>query len=327
VAATPIVRPYREGDEVAINRAFIDETGVGRSLDEWAWLYPVEESGRAIVIAEIGAVVVAHCGGAPLRLAIDHEEWSGVRVTDVFGSSKAASETNPTKMMENVVEDFVQAVGARMNIQFVIGFSKQSDGEKGALPQCLGETAISKFHTYFRKRVPPSPPRRLLYRAEAARDWEPRLDDLWARVRRQYPAAVVRDADRALRRFAGHPTVRYRRFLVFPRFSSRAVGFACFRCDDGRCRWVDLLWDHHHPGALELLAHISARLVRQFGGAGEELRLAGDDATRVRLEALGFRRSAGPIQLGVVMRSFDRRLDAATLAPRLYLTMADAEVV
>ena len=40
----------------------------------------------------------------------------------------------------------------------------------------------------------------------------------------------------ALRRFTGHPTVRYQRFLVFLRFSSQAVAFAVFCCDGGRCR-------------------------------------------------------------------------------------------
>jgi len=325
MAATPVCRAYREGDEIAINRAFAKESGVKRSLDEWAWLYPAEATGRAIVLAEDGGKVIAHCGGFPLRLAVDGGEWDGVRVADVFGSSNPAAGSSRADAVEEVAESFVQTVGSRKNSQFLIGFSTRHDRTSDTYPRCLGEPAIPPYLAYTRERAPLSPPRRLLYRAEAARDWEPRLDDLWARVRRQYPVAVVRDADRALRRFAGHPTVRYQRFLVFPRFSGRAVAFACFRCDGDRCRWVDLLWDHRHPGALELLAHISARLVRQFDGAGEELRLAGDDRASVRLEALGFRRSANPEQLSLAIRSFDPGLDAATLGPRLYLTMADTE--
>jgi hypothetical protein len=327
VAAAPFCRVYREGDEVAINRAFTRESGVNRSLDEWAWLYPIEESGRTIVVAEADGEIVAHCGGAPLRLAVDDGEWDGVRLADVFGPSKSATESSRTDPVESVAESFVQTVGSQKSCQFLIGFSTRHDDDPVAFPRCFGEPATPQFSAYTRERAPLSPPRRLLYRAEAARDWEPRLDKLWARVRRQYPVAVARDADRVLRRFAGHPTVRYQRFLVFPRFSGSAVGFACFRCDGERCRWVDLLWDHRHPGALDLLAHISARLVRQFGCAGEELWLAGDDGTRVRLEALGFRRAAEPANLQVVLRSFDPGLDAAKLSPRLYLTLADTEVV
>ena len=326
VAATPIYRVFREGDEAAINRALAKECGVKRSLDEWAWLYPAEEAGRAIVVAEDGGEVIAHCGGVPLRLAVDDGEWEGVRLADVFGPSNPVAGSSRADVVEKVAENFVETVGSRKDSQFLIGFATRGDGEADAFPRCFGERATPPFLAYTRERAPLSPPRRLLYRAEAARDWEPRLDDLWARVRRQYPVAVVRDADRALRRFAGHPSVRYQRFLVFPRFSGRAVAFGCFRCDSGRCQWVDLLWDHRHPGALGLLAHISARLVRQFDGAGEELWLAGDDETCVRLEALGFRRS-DPVRLSVVVRSLDPGLDAASLLPRLYLTTADTEMV
>ena len=327
VAEAPICRDYREGDEIVINRAFARESGVKRSLDEWAWLYPAEETGRTIVVAEVDGDVVAHCGGVPLRLAVDDGESDGVRVADVFGPSKPTAVSSSADLVDEVAEHFVETIASRKSLQFLLGFATRRHAGADAFPQCFGAPASPQFHTYTRERAAQSPPRRLLYRAEAARDWEPRLDELWARVRRQYPVAVVRDADRALRRFAGHPTVRYQRFLVFPRFSARAVGFACFCCDDMRLRWVDLLWDHRHPGALELLAHISARLVRQFDVAGEELRLAGDEVARVRLEALGFRRSANPAELSVVIRSFDPELDAAKLLPRLYLTMADTAMV
>ena len=327
MAATPVCRAYREGDEIAINRAFVRESGVKRTLDEWAWLYPAEAAGRMIAIAEDGDEVVAHCGGVPLRLTVDHDEWDGVRLADVFGPTNPADGSLHADAVDDVAGRFIRTVGSRESSQFLIGFSTRGDGKSNTFPRCLGEPANPELLAYTRERAPLSPPRRLLYRAEAARDWEPRLDELWARVRRQYPVAVVRGAERALRRFAGHPTVRYQRFLVFPRFSGSAVGFACFRCDGGSCRWVDLLWDHRHPGALELLAHLSAKLVAQFDGAGEEVWLAGDDGTRVRLEALGFRRSVDPVHLSMVIRAFDSRLDAATLGSRLYLTMADTEMV
>jgi hypothetical protein len=168
---------------------------------------------------------------------------------------------------------------------------------------------------------------RLLYRAELARDWEPLLDTLWARVRHSYPVAVVRDAERALRRLAGHPTVRYHRFLVFPRFSRVPVAFAAFRCDQGVCRWVDLVWDHEHPGALALLSRMGARLAAQAGAGHEEMWLHGDSEGVSRLEGHGFTRVDEPQGLVVVARTFVPDLDAAALSGRLYLTMADSDLV
>jgi hypothetical protein len=130
-----------------------------------------------------------------------------------------------------------------------------------------------------------------------------------------------------LRRLAGHPTVRYHRFLVFPRFSSRSVAFGAFRTDGSRCRWVDLLWDDRHPGALDLLLHLSARLVAQTGAELEELWLNGDPAAQARLEDAGFMHEPEPGKLVMVARAFDPDIDLKAFDGRVYLTMADADLV
>ena len=163
---------------------------------------------------------------------------------------------------------------------------------------------------------------RLLYRAEPARDWEPRLDDIWDRAKGAYPVAAARDADHALKHFSGHPTVRHHRFLGLPRLSSRAVAFAVFADDGADCCWLDLVWDHAHPGALELLAHISARLVSQWQRTGERLYLAGDDAASALLAHRGFRIQEERSH-AVDPSTFNRQLDAEDAVSRAYLTAAD----
>ena len=312
--AAPVFRMYREGDEVAINRVFEQASGLLRSLDEWAWLYPPEVDGRVIVVAETGGEVVAHCAGTPLRVAVDGRELAAVRIDDLLSLARGDEST------ERVAETFFESFGSSGRFPLVVAFPQLHDdrwppGFDG-MPRC-------ELAALTRDRAPRSKARRLWYRAERARDWEPRLDDLWRRVRGDYPVAVVRDAEGALRRFAGHPTLRYQRFVIFPRFSSQAVAFVVFCCDGGRCRWVDLLWDHAHPGALELAAHISARLVGQLDCTGEELWLAGDEEARSRLERLGFRAAEASAAVSMALRSFDPELDAAQVAERLYLTMAD----
>ena len=312
--ATPGFRMYRDGDEVAINRVFEEASGSVRSLDEWSWLFPPEADGRVIVVAETGGEVVAHCAGTPFRVAVDDRELAAARIDDLFSPAPG------DEIAERVVESFFETFALSGRFSLVVACRRSPDD--AGLPGFDG-TPIRELTALTRDRVPRSKVRRLLYRAEPARDWEPRLDDLWRRVRQNYPVAVVRDAEGALRRFAGHPMVRYQRFLIFPRFSSQAVGFVVFRCDGGRCRWVDLLFDHAHPGALELAAHISARLVRQLDCTGEELWLAGDEEARSRLERLGFRATEEQPAVSVAIRSFDPELDAAQVAGRLYLTMAD----
>jgi hypothetical protein len=182
-------------------------------------------------------------------------------------------------------------------------------------------TYLCRSHGSYRRR-----PRQLLYRAEPASDWDPRLDQLWHRVRHSYPAAVVRDGERALQRLAGHPTVQYHRFLVFPRFSAEPVAYAAFRTDNHCCRWLELLWDHSHPGALELLARLGARLAAEGAAEHEELWLNSDPQGAARLEALGFEHRSEPNSLVMVARSFTPDLDVNDLHGRVYLTMADADL-
>ena len=312
--AASVFRLYRERDEVAINRVFEEASGVARSLDEWSWLYPPEAEGRVIVVAETGSEMVAHCAGTPLRVAVDERELAAARIDDLLSPAPG------DEIAERAAETFFENFGFSGRFTLVVACRRSPDD---TIPPGFDEAPSREFAVLTRDRTPRSKIRRLLYRAEPARDWEPRLDDLWDRVRQDYPVAVVRDAEGALRRFAGHPRERYQRFLIFPRFSSRAVAFVVFRCDGGRCRWVDLLWDHAHPGALELAAHISARLVRQLDCTGEELWLAGDEEARSRLESLGFRPTEEQPAVSMAIRSFDPELDATEIAERLYLTMAD----
>jgi hypothetical protein len=139
--------------------------------------------------------------------------------------------------------------------------------------------------------------------------------------------AVVRYARYAIRRFAGRPGVRYHRFLLFPRFSFHPVGFAAFRTDGGRVRWADLIWDHRHPGALELASHLSAGLAAQTGGELEEMWLNGDAEGQALLERRGFEETAEPGQLTMVARAFDPGVDLEAMAARVYVTMGDSDLV
>jgi hypothetical protein len=303
-------RAFREGDEAAILRILNEKSGLGCSLDEWAWLFPPEEDGRAIVVGELDDEVMAVCAGSPVDVAVDGSEFPAVELRKLASRDREDA--------GRVLDHFVETIGSSGRFVLMIAPFGREEEElsafKGAATVELSELS--------REKSIRGPLRRLLYRAEAARDWEPRLDGLWERVQSSYPVAVVRNADRALRRFAGHPSMRHHRFLVFPRYSETAVASAVFANDGLNCSWLDLLWDHAHPGALELLAHISGRLVAQWGSSGEQIWLAGDDIAKTLLMDRGFRpqTSSSPM---VAMRSFTSDLDASNFADRLYLTSAD----
>lgn len=303
-------RTYREDDEAAILRTLNEKPGPECSIDEWAWLFPPEDDGRAIVVGERDGEVVAVCAGTPVGFVVDGRDVPAVELRKLASRDRDDG--------GRVLDHFSETFGSSGRFALTIA-PLDREGERSSAVEGAVTAGLSAL---IREKPVRGALRRLLYRAEPARDWEPRLDGLWERVRSSYPVAVVRNADRALRLFAGHPLMRHHRFLAFPRYSDTAVASAVFADDGSSCCWLDLLWDHAHPGALELLAHISGRLVAQWGSSGEQLWLAGDDTASSLLMARGFRRRAlsSPV---VAMHSLTPELDAKDFVDRAYLTAAD----
>jgi hypothetical protein len=201
---------------------------------------------------------------------------------------------------------------------------EEACGSSSALNRGRG-IALPPVDVLARRVAVRAPLRRLAFRAEPARDWEPRLDDLWRRAARSYPFAAVRDAETALNRHAAHPRVRRHRFLVFPRFSRHAVAWVVFEADASRCRWVDLVWDHDEPGALDLVSHLSRRLASQVGAMNERVVLGGDTDARARLEAVGFRSESALEPLSLTVFSLPQGLETVNLESRFYATQTDLD--
>jgi len=304
------IRAYREGDEAAILRTLNEKPGLECSLDEWAWLFPPEEGGRAIVVGERDDEVLAVCAGIPVSVVVDGREWPAVELRKLASRDR----DDASRILDHFIETFGSSGRFALTIVSLGGEDETSFG--------FDEAAKVGLAGLVRQSPIPGALRRFLFRAEPSRDWDPRLNTLWDRVQENYPVAVVRNADRALRRFAGHPSVRHHRFLIFPRYSGSVVASAVFTDDGSTCCWRDLLWDHAYPGALELLAHISGRLVAQWRSSGEQIWLAGDDTVMTLLKDRGFRpqTSSSPV---VAIRSFTSELDARDLVDRAYLTAAD----
>ncbi len=323
-----VIRPFRPGDERDVNRGFNEVFSCDRPLEEWSWKFPVEPDGRFIMLAELDGRVVAQYAGLPVQFRIDDAQWTATQIVDVFATRAARGPLGRKGIWVRTVDEYFDVFGRSGRAPLLFGFPGRRHRRLGILQ--LGYDSMDPQPINYLVRRSPGPSavgRRLLYRAELGRDWEPRLDSLWRRVRHQYPVAIVRDARHALRRFAGHPAVRYHRFLIFPRLSSEPVAFAVFRSDDDRVRWADLVWDHSHPGALDLLVHLSGRLAAQTGCESEELWLNGDEVGQARLIRRGFGVAPEPDDLVMVARAFDPAVDLVAVAQGVYLTMGDSDLV
>ncbi|HSO23809.1 MAG TPA: hypothetical protein VLT81_12920 [Chondromyces sp.] len=322
--AEPELRLFRAGDEARTIAGFEQACGAERSLDEWAWRYPDSPEGRPVLLALEGGRVLAHLGGSPSRVQLDGRVLAAAQLVEPFVLPGAGG-PEARALMSELLGAFVAELGPGRRFDLVYRIVARPDGSDTDIAGEGVRLPLPAAVELTRTKAGASPARRLAYRAEPARDFEPRLDELWRRVRGRYPAAVVRDAEHALVRHAGHPTEKRHRFLVLPRFGRRALAFASFARFGDECRWLDLVWDRAHPGALELVAHVSNRLARQLGAARERVLLGGDPEGCSRLGALGFTAVGEPLAMRLEVAACAPDIDLEALASHFYLTACDVE--
>ncbi len=319
-------RVFQIGDEAAINDCYNRAYGTDQTDEGWALRFRATGSPRAIVVAIRDGKVLAMVAGVANRLRVGSTVLDALVVVDAFAVAGRAAENEQRSLFDRALDAFVDLYGRSGDFPLIFFSAAVASRSFIALP-CEESPALPTVTTLFREKSKRPAPRRLFYRAEAGRDWEPRLDDLWNRAQCSYDPSIVRDADHALRYFAGNPGAKFHRFIILPRFSSRAVAHAVFDLVGDCCGWVDLVWDHRHPGALDLLGHISSRLAAQAGLDCERVILGGDEGGVARLRALGF---------GIESRSDDLSLEILFRDPKRvprsfpeghYLTAADLEII
>jgi hypothetical protein len=322
------LRLYRPGDEIAINEAFNRVFSKQRSVEEWAWKYRADHPPCPIVAAWDGERLAAHNGGIAADYQVDGRRILALQGADTLSLAAAEREPAWRDAWQRVMDHFSEVATSQFGVSLLYGFTGG---------RAIGHmVARAHWDSVPPRRIPllvrrHRPPTRSLasrfFRARLIDGPEAALDVLWERARNRYPVSVVRNADHVRRRLSGHPTVRYHRWLVSPRWSSTPAAFVAFRTDGGVCRWVELVWDGR-PGALELVDHLSRRLTVQTGADREELWLDGDSEAARWLELFGFEGGPDPSGVVRVVRFLDPDLCVESFAPgRVYTTMADADLV
>jgi hypothetical protein len=322
------VRLYRPGDEIAINDAFSRVFGKKRSVEEWAWKYRADDPPCPIVAAWDGDRLAAHNGGIAADFQVDGRRILALQGADTFSLAAAERQPEWRDSWQQVMDRFGEIATDQFGASLLYGFTGGKAISHMVARARWDSVSPRRIPLLVRRRRPPTRSMASrFFRARLVDGHEAALDLLWERVRERYPVSVIRNAEHVRRRLSGHPSVRYHRWLVTPRWSSTPAAFVAFRTDDGVCRWVELVWDGR-PGALELVDHLSRRLTEQTGAEREELWLDGDPEAAKWLELFGFEGGPDPSGVVRVVRFLDAELTAEAFAPgRVYTTMADADLV
>ena len=314
-------RPYRAGDEVAINDGFNRVFGLQRSLAEWWWKFAPDTTAPWIMLAfdEEGRIVASYGAIAvPMRLG-DLVLRVGQPV-DVY----SVPEVRGTRVFTTCYEAFCSQYGRPADLPVMYGFPGGRHYEMGLR---FLHYELLRPVGYWRRQARGRRVRLPFSRTTVDRGFDADVaDELWLRAAPRYPFATIRDGRWLRRRFTGRPGVDYHHLTVREAHGTVHVG-AVAAAAGGTLRLAELVWDGESSGALAALGTEFDALATRLGCAQLETWLGGDPEAERALESDGWLRCQEPNDLHLVIRSFDERIDSRAMAQRFYLTMGDADLV
>lgn len=320
-------RPYRPGDEVAINDGFNEVFGLHRTLAEWRWKFPETAGGRAIVIATDAADrVLAHYAAVAVPFQAQGRLVTAGQIVDVYSRREARSGLAAARVFRDTVQAFVATFCRPERIAVAYGFpgtrhmglvrlgvASLGDAEMPPLPVPLWNRLAARRGALWTR-----------HEVTTGLDGAA-IDDLWRRAGHRYPVAMVRDAARARARFSARPGTKYVHLVA--RRRSVAHAWAVLRVQETAASVADLVWDGEDPRSLAALDSAVGRLARGAGAARAEMWLSGDLAAEEALARIGWERGQCADSLAMAAYTFHPDLDVSAFSASFYLTMGDADLV
>lgn len=313
------VRPYRPGDETAIQRAFSEVFQRSREPAEWRWKFLRPPRGSRIELGfDPAGDLLAQYAAIVLDVAWQDERLLAGQIVDVFSRHRGGLGRRSGPFLATT-ESFLARCRQPDGLAFVYGFPGDRHQRLGKISGLYNETAeIERLTIEAQPR--PQPVERVRWLAEGYDATA--SDTLWRRAAKRYPVAVVRDAAWVRWRYAEKPGAEYVQLAVRRLGEPRAWGVLA--TSGAVARWLDLVWDGEDASDLALLEANLRRRAHQAGAERVELWLRGDRVAAGVLRELGWRGETEPVvRLGAIVFAPPVTLDR--IYGELYLTMGDCD--
>lgn len=313
------LRQYVPGDERAINDGFNEVFGVSRSLDEWNWKFPAQPEGRWIMLAVgPGGRILAHYGAIAMQVRFGSESVRAGQIVDAY----SRVEVRGMGVFSTCYEHFIESFGRPDALPLMFGFPGRRHYEMGLKALKYVPIGSVPFRARGVRRRISLPGRRFEIRRGFDAD---AVDGLWRCAAERYDVAAVRDAGWLARRYCGRPSVEYVHLSAWRR--GRAHAWAVARAQEGVLRLAELVWNGEDERALDAVDRGLDNLARRLSCTALELWLSGDPVADRALERLDWARRPCPLDMLMVARTFDARVDLDRMQRGFYLTMGDSDLV
>ncbi len=316
-------RPYRDGDEHAINEAFNEVFGLGRPISEWHWKYGAEPAGRRMMLAvDTSGRVLAQYAAVAMPMQANGVLLRAGQIVDVFSRPDSRHGLAAGRAYLGAADAFISRWCHPDGLAVCFGFPSERPLRLGI--SRLGYAAVEPQPvpvwtrpTSGRGRVFTRHTVRLGFDAAAT-------ESLWYRSRDRYPIAVVRDSVWLDRRYNGRTGVGYVYMAAYRRGVARAI--AVIRPAVPVASWVELVWDGEDVRALAALDRAASSVARRGGAERLQMWLAGDEHAAQAFTDLGWSSAEHPM-IRQVVHPFHPAVPADSVPGRVYLTMGDSDLV
>lgn len=312
-----VLRPFRDGDERAINDGFNRVFASARPLEDWQWKYPAEPEGRWVMLAtDATGAVLAHYGAVASRFRCGAVTVRAGQITDAY----ALPEVQGKRVFTECYEEFIRAFGRPGRLPLMYGFPNvrhYAMGLKVLKYVPMGEVPCLRFEGRRGIAFP------ALRRVREGFDRRA-VDDLWRRASHRYPYGNVRDGAWLGRRYVGRPGVEYVHLSVWR--GGEPEAWCVVREMGERLFWIELVWDGVHESALARLSEtVTTRAARRRVPV-VEMWLRGDPAAEGVLASRGWRKRPEADFVRAVARTFQDEVDLDAIREGWYVTAGDSDL-
>jgi len=325
-----VIRAYRPGDEGEILRLFRRVFGVDRSLDHWNWKFRDNPAGRAIRLAEIpSGELVGQYAGLPVRMTWGGRRLAFTQIIDVMVDHQFRLGLKRPGLFSALANRFIADYGGPDKISCGYGFPTPEAlriGQRVARYTPL-HPVVSLVKSLGRDGRDRLSWRVGLFRIDEVDRFGREIDLLWAQVRPELPAAIVRDGRYLNWRYAGCPDVRYRMLGAWHRVTGALAGAAILRLGvrgEPIAALVDWLVPERATAVARALLHRCDAMAREAGMERVTAWFPPYGRTSRWLRESGYRAEATIYQLVALPTSPAISLDWAR--ERWYYTMGDSDV-
>jgi GNAT superfamily N-acetyltransferase len=311
------IRSYEPGDEIHILELFRQSFGRDLAQARWNWKYKDNPAGPGLIdLAWHGDVLVAHHAVTPVGLRVHGTQWTTGLGVGVM--------THPHHRQRGLFHKLLRRTQARMaelGMPMVWVFPNPFSHRLAVRDLGLVDihevpTLRMPLHSGSSLSLPPA------HIAEL-QDFDDRFDQLWQRVRDDYPIIARRDREHLQWRYVRNPSQRYR-ILAYVN-GDDLMGYAVCKRHQEEMQVIDILTVQDVEVGTQLILR-AAQIAREGSASALSLWLNVSHPLHRMLEKLGFC-NGEPVTYfaGRVLRPELREAEVYDYR-KWYLTMGDSDV-